>query len=543
MRFQIVAPDSVDWSGTLDQAAIAPDGERLAFTASRPDGPPMLWLQPLDAPRAQPLPGTEGAALPFWAPDSRSLAFFSQGQLKRVDAAGGPVQVIAGLPAQARGGAWSRDGTIVFGTDSGPLFSVPASGGVPKAVTTLNEARRDFSHRVPQFLPDGRLLYLVQGGQRAGVYVGALGADDAQLILASPSGARYAEPGYLLFLQLDTLMAQRFDLESLRTIGDPLPLAEPAGQSYAGVKVSTSDTGVLVFNAAHYPRSQLQWFGRDGKRLERLAEPGEYRQIALSPDGKRVAIHLAGPRGTPADIWVLDVATGIGSPVTRTPAAETGPVWLPDGRIVFSSNRHGPFQLHVQAVGGGSVEERLLDSAENVYPKDVYDGGRFLLFLNQNGRALSSLPLDGTRTPTPLLKSDAPKDQPHVSPDGRWVAYTSRETGSWEIYVASFPDFGGQRRLSTNGGVQPRWRADGGELYFIADDGTFMAIEITNGSTLETRPPRRLFTTSPYPSPGLDQYAVTADGRRFLVAEPIEEAAKPMTVIVNWAAGLGEPPR
>jgi hypothetical protein len=303
VRLQITAPDRVIYANPFAVPAVSPDGQRLAFTGESPDSPLMLWMRPLNSTAAATVADTEGASLPVWSPDSRAVAFFAGGQLKRVDASGGPVQTICSLPAQARGGAWSRSGTIVFGTDNGPLYSVPASGGDPAALTALDRSRREVSHRGPQFLPDGRLLYMVQGGENAGVYVRSVAAGSAQLIKAGTSAARYADPGYLLFGQLDTLMAQRFDIRTLTTIGDPFPIAEQVGQGLYGMKVSVSDGGdVLVYSGAEEGASQLAWYGRDGKRQGSLSEPGAFRQVALSFDGKYVAVQRAGARGAPSDL-------------------------------------------------------------------------------------------------------------------------------------------------------------------------------------------------------------------------------------------------
>jgi dipeptidyl aminopeptidase/acylaminoacyl peptidase len=357
------------------------------------------------------------------------------------------------------------------------------------------------------------------------------------LVVASQSAAQYAA-GYLLFGQLDTLMAQRFDIGSLKTTAEPFPVAEQVGQGFPGMKFSISETGVLVYSGPEYINAQLAWYGRDGKRLGSLGEPGQNRQFVLSPDQKRVAFDRVGPRGTPGDIWVLEIASGILSPLTRTPADERAPVWSPDGkRIIFSSSRKGPYNLYSKLIGE-TEEQPILESEENTYAKHFYGGGRFLLYLNQNGRTYYSLPLTGGSRPTTLFKTDDNKDLARVSPDDRWIAYGSQKSGRWEIYTASFPSFAGQRQLSNAGGMQPRWRKDGRELYYVAPDGKMMVAEVKGGATLETSAPKELFPTPLRPSPVIDQYAVLDDGRRFLIAEPLIEPPKPITVILNWTAAL-----
>ena len=537
VRLQIVAPDRVTYRGNVDLAAISPDGHRVAFTGTLTDGASMLWMRSLESTVSQPLPGTEGAYLPFWSPDSRFVGFFAAGQLKKVDASGGPVQIVCNLGFQGRGGAWSKDGTIVFGSENGPLYRVPASGGDAIALTTLDKSRRDVSHRGPQFLPDGRLLYLVQGGQNAGIYITSVDSSSSQLVVASQSAARYTA-GYLLYGQLDTLMAQRFDIGSLKTSGDPFPVAEQVGQGFPGMKFSTSETGVLVYSAAEYINAQLAWYGRDGKRLGNLGEPGQTRQFVISPDQKRIAIERPGPKGTPGDIWVLEIGSGILSPLTRSPADERAPVWSPDGkRIVFSSSRNGPYHLYAKGLGE-TEEQLLLESDENTYAKDFYGAGRFLLYLNQGGRTYYSLPLESGSKPTTLFKTDENKDLARVSPGGHWVAYGSNKSGRWEIYTARFPTFADQRQLSKAGGMQPRWRNDGQELYYIALDGKMMMVNVKQGTTLETGAPQELFSTPLRPGPVTDQFAVVDNGRRFLIAEPLIEPSKPITVILNWTAAL-----
>jgi eukaryotic-like serine/threonine-protein kinase len=543
MRFQILTPDRLTAGSAFDLPGISPDGRRLAFTGALPGESNLLWIRPLENIPAKFIPGTEGAQSPFWSPDSRFIAFFvsgSRGQLKKVDASGGPVRQICELPAFGfgQGGTWNRDGTIVFGTSSGPLYAVPASGGEARAVTSLDRSRADQSHRAPQFLPDGRLLYLVQGGQKAGIYVTTLGSADARFVLSSTSAMRYVAPGYLLFGSQGTLMAQRFEPGTLQTDGEPFPIAEQVGQGLPGMTFSVSDTGVLAYSSQVVDKARLVWFRRDGTRLGNIGEPGPYRQIALSPDEKQVAVEQ---RLDPSagDIWLLNLTSGIFERFTSAPSSEQDPVWSPDGRrIVFTSNRKGVMQLYWKVVGGNE-EKVLFASPENTYGEHFYGHGQFLIYTDQNGRVFNSLPLTGEPKPTLLGgKTDFSRDEPHLSPDERWVAYGSNESGQWEIYIASFPSLGDKRQISTEGGRQARWRKDGRELYYLSPDGKVMAVEVRSGTTLATGPPRALFQSALLPSAILDQYSVTGDGQRFLIAEPLAEPAKPMTVVLNWTAEL-----
>jgi hypothetical protein len=424
----------------------------------------------------------------------------------------------------------------VFGTGSGPLYGVSESGGTPKPVTSLDRSRGDSSHRAPQFLPDGRLLYLVQSAERPGIYVGAMEPASApQLVMTSTSPVRYAPPGYLFFGRQGTLMAQRFDAGSLRMMGEPFPIAEQVGQGQLGIRFSASDTGVLAYASWGWSTNvQVRWYSREGKRLASVGESGLYRQIALSPDEKRVAIERVDPKVSSNDIWLLELTTGVLEPLTLSSLNEGDPVWSPDGRrVVFGSNRNGRAALYWKVVGGGD-EELLFQPAESLFAEQFYGGGRFLLCLSNNGRTFQSVPLTGERKPTILYPTDFVKDEPHVSPDERWVAYGSSQSGRWEIYTAKFPSFDERRQLSKSGGVQPRWRKDGRELYYISPDGKVMAADVKSGASLEIGAPRELFQIPFRPEPILHQYAVSGDGRRFLIAEPIGESNREITVVLNW---------
>jgi Tol biopolymer transport system component len=541
IRFHVAPPLGLTSRASRDLPAISPDGQGLAFTGFLPGGTSMRWIQPLESTTARVLPGTEGATSPFWSPDSQSIAFFTGSELKRVGATGAPVQTLCDLPAVSMGGTWGRGGTIVFGTSNGPLYAVSESGGDARAITSLDRSRGDSSYRAPQFLPDGRLLYELFSTQRAGTYVSAMDFTNPRRVLASTSAARYAWPGYLLFGNQDTLMAQRFKLTTLQTIGEPVPIAEHVGQGMPGLKFSVSDTGTLSYAVPVMLNAQLAWFDRNGKRLSNVGEPGPYRQVVLSPDEKLVAVARGAPPAD-SDIWLRDLASGVISLFVSTQAYN--PVWTPDGkRIVFSSNRKGTARLYWKAVGGGE-EEVLFEAPESAYPEDVYGDGRFLLYIDANGQGFYSLPLDGERKGTLLLpRSDYSKDEPHVSPDNRWVAYGLLESGTWQVWTASFPGFRDRQQISKSGGAQARWRRDGGELYYVSLDGKMMAVKVTTGATLEIGATQALFQSTLKPDATLDQYAVTADGQRFLMAEPLEEPVKPMTVIVNWTADLPQQPR
>lgn len=502
----------------------------------------MMWVRALESLSIQPVPGSENGFFPFWSPDSRSVAFFADGKLKKVEIDGGPAQVLCDITSAA-GGTWNADGVIVLGNPRGPLLRVSASGGEAKPLTTLDASRLETAHVWPQFLPDGRhfIYRLAAQGNGAGVYVGSLDANPPRLILSGPSAAQFAPPGYLLFNRQETLMGIAFDPKELATRGEPFPVAEQVGSLLSGASAfSVSETGVLVYRGPVTSNVQLGWFNRDGKRLATPGETGLYRQIALSPDEKRVALARLDPKVGTYDIWLLELESGIFSRVTLSPANDDDAVWSPDGRkIFFSSNRTGIPNIYAKTLGGGE-DELVYESAEAKYCEASYGAGQFLLFLSQRGKTLYSLPLAGERKPTVLFKTDFESDEPHPAPDGRWVVYSSNESGRWEVYTAAFPSFTERRQVSSGGGNQPQWRRDGREIFYLGLDGKLMAVDVKPGTTLETGAPQALFLTTLRPDPTLDQYCVTGDGHRFLLAEPVEEAAKPITVILNWDGTLGK---
>jgi Tol biopolymer transport system component len=440
------------------------------------------------------------------------------------------------------GGTWNREGVIVFAS-SGPLRRVSASGGDPKPVLSLDKSRQETSQLWPSFLPDGRhFLYLSRSSDAAktGVYAASLDSADTKLVLNGETMPGFAPPGFLLFTRQETLLAQPFDTGKLQVRGEPVPVAEGVGQMFGGVPrslYSVSTNGVLVYRSGNAPDLRLVSYGRDGKRAETIGDPDRYQQIALSPDETRLTVERMDTKTNTWDVWLLELRSGILSRVTFDPGNEWDAVWSPDGRqIVFGSDRKGHLDLYRETIGGGE-EELLIENAERKVPEDWLKDGS-ILYTNQQGKTIYRLPLTGDRKPEVLLQTEFDKDEPHVSPDQRWIAYGSNESGRWEVYVASFPKFTDRRQISTSGGGQAIWRKDGKELFYFGLDGKMMAVDVKAGATIETGVPKVLFETRLRPAPTLDQYAVTGDGKRFIVTEPVEESAKPTTVILNWTAKL-----
>ena len=545
VRFQVPLPEK----STDAIFRLSPDGRYLAISGSQSGATSRLWVRPLDSLETRPLPETDGARLPFWSPDSASIGFFAQGKLKRIALAGGPPQTICDAP-RGVGGTWNRDGVIVFMPDIGKPFSrVPAAGGVPEPVTKL--AASD-PQAFPQFLPKGdRFLYLTIALGKPdviGIYASSLDEKPPVRILASPLSATYVPPnasgntGRLLFLRESTLMAQAFDPERLRLSGEMVPVAESVGTVDFGFlpAFSVSESGVLAYSSgAAGANRELVWLDRTGKQMESAGPPGDYGNFRLSPDEKRIVMDRSVAQSA-QDIWVLDLLRGVTSRLTFDPAIDNLPIWSPDGqRILFPSNRKGSFDLYIKAASGAGQEEPLIKMGTPTgWATDWSRDGRFILYQipgAKTGQDLWIAPQFGDRKPFPYLQTQFNEQAGAFSPDGRWIAYVSDESGRNEIYVQAFPLSGEKHEISSGGGSEPYWRKDGTELFYLAADRNLMAVPVKLGTTITPGTPKALF---PVPlSEQQHSYAVTGDGQRFLVSRLAGEMP-PITVVLNWEAGL-----
>ena len=511
-------------------------------------------MRPLDLLATQPLAGTENPSFPFWSPDSRFIGFFADGKLKRIDPSGGPPQTLCDAP-NSRGGAWNREGVMLFApVPDGPLYRVSASGGLPTPVTRFDPSRGETSHRWPFFLPDGkRFLYLVAsfGGERekTGIYVGSLDSKEEKFLLRANSSLAYAPPGYLLFLRERNLVAQPFNAKGIRITGDPLPVAEEIQffpQTYSTL-FSVSENGVLLYqDRSASGVSQLVWFDRSGKEVGSLGSTGNQANPRISPDGKRVALDITDPQTGNMDIWIYESSGGIPTRFTSDPAIHAAAIWSPDGsRIVFMSLRQGHPDIYQKSSSGAGNESAILVSERGKYPTDWSPDGRFILYRALDAKTnfeLWALPVGSDQKPIPFMKTAFGVSHGQFSPDGRWVAYASNESGRWEVYVAPFPGPGGNWKVSSAGGSEPRWRRDGKELYYLAPDGKLMGVEVREGPTFDAGAATPLFQTrlrQHISAADLFSYDVSADGRRFLVNTDVGEVAStPLTVVLNWTAGL-----
>jgi len=558
-RFALDVPDAVAF-GPFGPVSVSPNGRYVAFSGNAAAGPVQLWIRPLDSPEARPYAGTNGASSSFWSPDSATIAFVAGSELRRLAVATGTVQRICTLPRSAfTGGTWNASGHIVFsaGGGSGTLYSVPAGGGEPKPLTTLDTSRSESGHWWPQFLPDGRHLLFDVGAAKTesrGLHVASLDApSERHRILPDDARFVYVDPGYLLTVQDGTLTARRFDARRLSATGEAVPIASSVAtwSNFAGYGwFSASATGVVAWLSGLERDVRLEWLDRGGKRLGTLGEHRNYSQIALSPDDRRLAVEIPDDQGQ-YDIWTIDVARGVESRLTTDPANERDAVWSPDSQeLVFSSDKSGDQDLVRIGIQGGAMAAPLRNGA-GATPgvRDIAESwsraGNTLVYTTiGEGRAIWTLALDEAGPPEPLLKSSYEIDEPNVSRDGRWLAFISNESGRSEVYVEPFRRRGEKLRVSSNGGGQPRWRGDGKELFYLSTDGQLMAVNVREAAAgLEIGMPTVLVEAAELRAvvqgPDYDDYAVTSDGRRFLVKSPVNRDQKQLLhVLLNWPSLL-----
>ena len=575
VRFALSAPEGVGFR-YFDLPALSPDGERIVFGGDTADGRSLLWVRRLDSLTAEPLAGsavtTAGissmAVLPFWSPDSRQIAFFAERTLMKTDLSGGAPQPVSDVPSASAsstyqrgggaGGAWSREGVIVFGgAAEGSLYQVAATGGAASPVTALDASRQETGHWFPRFLPDGRhFLYLARSAkpENTGIFAGSVDGSPARHVLSVDSAALYAPPGYLLFAQGRILMAQPFDAKQLRVTGEAFRIAEDVAlltQGSPGLPTpiaSVSENGLLCYLQDPAVNTQLAWFDRAGTQLGSLGEPGDYTNPALSPDETRLAVGRKDAQSGTRDIWLIDVTRATFSRLTFDPADDFNPVWSPDGtRVAFSSNRKGRRDVYQKLASGAGSDEPMLDSSQNKSVEDWTPDGRFVILNLEppgKGTEVWALPVPpetqgSDRKPQPVLQGPGDRNQAQVSPDGRWIAYRSDESGRSEVCVQAFPPSGARWTISTEGGREPRWRGDSRELFYL-DGARLMAVDWNaSRSTDKAGVPRTLFVAPVDAQPvRRNRYVVTKDGQRFLLITPLAPMARSLNVVVNWTGGL-----
>jgi DNA-binding winged helix-turn-helix (wHTH) protein/Tol biopolymer transport system component len=542
-RFTIQPPTDHQFLRGGSLPAISADGKLLVSPVQDTQGKVSLWLRSLnDTGEGRMLPGTEGASGPFWSPDGRSMGFFAGGKLKRIDSDGTGLQVLCDASA-ARGGAWSSTGIILFvPTEASTLYQIPANGGTPREVTTLNTGRGESSHRWPIFLPDGRhFLFFVRNVPNleiTGIYAGSLDSQDYHMVVRTGAWEQAFETnGTILYSSEGAVVAQPFDERRLVTTGEPTVLPERVAW------FTVSRAGVLAYNPGPPGFEALTWYERDGKRGNPL-HTGRAAAPALSPDGTQAVVTIISDDALTSDLWNFDLSRGTKNRLTAGPVHhhQVG-VWQPDGRFVlFASiekDKDAPHIFRVRSDGTGAVETVLATPGVREIPWSVCRDGRYLAYTQTpkgSQRSVWILPLTGDRKPFPLVQSQFANTNPAFSPDCKWVAYHSNETGRDEVYITHFPDAARRYLVSTRGGVVPHWRSDGRELfYFSALESSMIAVNVEEKAEgLSLGPPRALFHIAGVVYSPFD---VTADGRRFLVAEGYPSAG-PLTLVTNWQAEL-----
>jgi Tol biopolymer transport system component/tRNA A-37 threonylcarbamoyl transferase component Bud32 len=524
--------------------SISPDGHMIVFVGSDSAGQGGLWLRSLAETAPHNLVKTAGATYPFWSPDSKHIAFFADGKLKQVSVAGGDVDIICTAP-DGRGGTRSSRGVIVFApTVASPLMRVDAAGGEPVPATKLDSTNGEVTHRFPTFLPDGEHFLFMAGpsAEHTGnsIYVGSLQSTGRTPLLKTARMPVYAEPGYLIYSIGDRIAAQRFNPKTMRVEGQPLKLPDGIPNSVnTGDRVaSASANGTLVIAAAESAEKKLAWFNRRGEIESTIPlPPGIIQGCRISPDGTRI-ITMIGPAQGNQDLWVIDLKRGSSTRLTFGPYSSQGAVWSPDGKsLVFQSNRNGPFDLFVKQANGSGGDTLLFSSpTEWKEPFSWSPDGRTIAFLSiekeTNGDILL-VSADGKGKVTPYLKTPAAEWYPNISPDGRWLAYSSNESGRVEIYVQSFPTPGTKYQATTTGGTAPQWTNGGRELFYLTTEGSIASVPVTLGESLEFGTSQTLFSL-----PG-NAFDVSPDGQHVLALVPVDSAAAQWpTVVLNWAAAL-----
>ncbi len=532
-----------------NDVALAPNGRTAALVAYEEHANKyVIWIYEVGSASAKSLAGTEGASHPFWSPDGKSIGFFADGKLKKVELTGEAPQVLCDAP-HGRGGTWNRDGVILFSPNTAVgLYRISSGGGSPVQVTQPDPSKSETSHRWPVFLPDGKhFLYLAANFsgdfQKNTIYAGSLDSNAKLAVIATSSNAAYADPGYLLYVRDNALVVQRFDTKRLALQGDPHTITDEVqyfAQIAMGVFAAAGSDTLIVQTGTGADKSQLTWFDRAGKQIGTIGNPGLLTNPALSPDGRHVAFGESDKDGRHVDVWVRDLVTDAMTRLTFSPGLNELPIWAPDSRrLIFTSNQKLHWDLRLKNADGSGTEAVVAQSsAPTTAPWSWSRDGKDVLFMRDGELWLASWP---GKVEKPLLHAVMVRNA-QFSPDDKWLTYASNETGKWEVYVSPFPSFSSKWQVSQGGGEEPRWRGDGKELFFLSPEGKMMAVPVMTGNSFEAGSPITLFQThlrQPISSTDMVSYDVSRDGKRFLINTKVDEPnTTHLSIMLHWASEL-----
>jgi serine/threonine protein kinase len=532
---------------------VSPDGRSLAWAAVGMDGNTRLWVRDLSGTESREIESSDAAAYPFWSPDSRYIGYFSEGKIKKVLATGGP-SITIGEAENPKGGAWKTDGVILYApAHNSGIFRITDEGGEPVPVTELNESREENSHRHPRFLPDGQhFMYFTRVGamgtavEGSGIWIGSLAGGEPRRLTHASSQAEFAS-GHLLFTRGDSLLARPFDAERMEFTGDAQTLVEGvvAMSGAAIAAYSVSQQGLLAYQIGGGDlMTELAWFNREGARLRSLGEPAFHSGPTISPDETRAAVAIADQETGAGDIWIYDLERGVRSRFTFDASEDVTAVWSPDGKqLYWASSRVADFDIFSKEVDGADTDQEVQAGDHVEIPMSVSPDGRYLAYWKGSGAGvvaadILALDLKNPGEPIGLVVSEFNTGAAQISPDGRWFAYASDESGQSEVYVSSFPQPGRKWQVSAEGGSQPQWRGDGRELFFLSPAAKLMVAEVDpSGEAFKVGDVKQLFDTPRMAAAGQD-YDVTADGQRFLMNTVGDSAFQPITLVVNWTGEL-----
>jgi len=544
IRFTVPPPSGGAFTYSVESTflAVSPDGTELAYVAFDSGGNRRIFLRPLSALEARPIAGTEGAGSVFYSPDGKSIGFFAGDRLKRVELGGGaPVTICEVPPGVGHSGTWGRGGDILFASVQGEAIQrVATSGGSPEKVVQPDRSRGAARAFWPSYLPDGkRYLYLLRYVDGRGELMIGEPGKPARSVTAMQSRTQYVDPGYLVFAREGALLAQRFDPKSGRVTGEPFSLAEHVRYLISAFSASfaASPAGTIAYQSGE-SRQRLAWFDRTGRELATVGIPGIYQRLAVSRDARRILFDRRETQLGTFDIWSLDLGRATETPITSTMETESFPVWLPDGNVAYSVVRGSPPHLVRRNLATGR-EEDILPSGKFQIAQDVSPDGKTLLFTERGENGvfdLYTIPLAGGK-PTPFVVSPVGKEEARFSPDGNFVALTSRESGRSEIYVTAYPGPGERIRISTGGAANPRWNPNGRELFYASHDDRLMSVPVRTRPSLELGSPASVFPIAG--KWGWLSFEVAPDGGRFLAVVPeVVGDELPLTVVANWTAEL-----